>query len=150
MSVARSILICERIRAQVSLELDGELSQLERRMLSAHLLRCPECQTYAEHVTEITGAIRQAPLEPFERRVLVRGRRRRISVGAAPAAAAAMLAVAMLGVLSQVSASERQSSGGSQLVQTRDLFRTSWQPERELARLDSRRGLERPGPLTAV
>jgi predicted anti-sigma-YlaC factor YlaD len=149
MSVARSILICERIRAQVSLELDGELSQLERRMLSAHLLRCPECQTYAEHVTEFTGAIRQAPLEPFERRVLVRGRRRRISVGAAPAAAAAMLAVAVLGVISQVGTSERRT-GGAESVQARDLFRTAWQPERELARLDSRRGLERPGPLTAV
>lgn len=148
MSVARSILICERIRSQVSLDLDGELSQLERRMLSAHLLRCPECRAYAEDVTEFTGAIRRAPLEAFDRRILVRGRRRWISTGAAPAAAAAMLAVAVLGVLSQVNAPERQRTGSAQVA--RDLFRTSWQPERELAQMRDVRGLERPGPVTAV
>jgi predicted anti-sigma-YlaC factor YlaD len=149
MSVARSTLVCERIRSQVSLDLDGELSQLERRMLSAHLDRCPECAGYAADLTQFTTAIRQAPLELFERRILVRPARRRISLRAAPVAAAAMLAVAILGVVSQITP-ERSRVGGTQAVQVRDLFSTSWQPERELAQMRDVSEIERPGPLSVA
>ena len=44
--------VCARVREQVSLELDGELSQLEQRMLGAHLERCGACATYAADVRD--------------------------------------------------------------------------------------------------
>ena len=71
------------MRAQVSLRLDGELSQLELRMLDAHLARCAECREYDADVTRITTELRAAPLERMEIPVVIR-RPRRIS--GAPAA----------------------------------------------------------------
>ena len=43
MSAVYPLSVCARVREQVSLELDGELSQLEQRMLAAHLERCAAC-----------------------------------------------------------------------------------------------------------
>lgn len=99
MSVLRQSVVCERVRAQVSLELDGELSQLERRMLAAHLLRCPDCREYAEGVTAFTGELRAAPLEQMERSVVVHMPRRavlsRVRLGLAAAVAIALVGSAL-------------------------------------------------------
>jgi len=62
-------LICDRVRSQVSLELDGELSELERMMVARHIERCGDCRAFRDGAAEITDQIRTAPLEPFERRV---------------------------------------------------------------------------------
>ena len=56
-------LVCDRVRAQISLELDGELSQLERAMLTSHLARCTDCRVFEAEVTAFTHALRAAPLE---------------------------------------------------------------------------------------
>ena len=61
MSVAYPQTVCSRVREQVSLELDGELSQLEQRMLGTHLERCPRCAAYAADVRDVTERIRNAP-----------------------------------------------------------------------------------------
>lgn len=149
MSAVRSSVVCERARAHVSLALDGELSQLERRMLASHLLRCSECQSYSGQVNEFTDALRQAPFEPLERQI-VTPRHRRISFTAAQLGAAATLAVAALGMVTQVGSPERSESV-SQPTRI-DLFKTAWQPERELAQINFA-APARPrdkGPKTAV
>lgn len=101
----RATVVCERAREQVSLSLDGELSQLELRLLDAHLARCSACSAYAADVASFTADMRAAPLEPMRQPVVVRRHRRptpaRIQVVAA--AALAFLAVGIAGQLSATS-----------------------------------------------
>jgi anti-sigma factor RsiW len=95
---------CARAREQVSLSLDGELSQLERRLLDAHLARCHACTSYADGVRAFTEALRAAPLEAPREPVVVR-RPRRVSLGRVQVAAAAALAFLAVGIAGQLSAS---------------------------------------------
>ncbi len=66
MSVVHRSLVCDRVRAQVSLGLDGELSQLETRMIAAHLSRCADCAAFEEDVRTFTSELRAAPMEQLE------------------------------------------------------------------------------------
>jgi len=93
-----SSIVCERVRAQISLDLDGELSQLEQAMVASHLGRCPACRAYAADVRALTQMVRRAPLERMGRPVVVRRRRRVLSARLQAGAAAALLAVAALGI----------------------------------------------------
>ena len=97
-------LVCRRVREQVSLQLDNELSELERRMLDAHLVRCASCAAYADDVRSFTQELREAPLVALERPVVVTRRGRyvaaRLQIGVAAA-----LAFAALGLGTQLSAS---------------------------------------------
>jgi hypothetical protein len=148
MNAVRPSLVCQRVREQVSLRLDDELSQLEERMLAAHLLRCSDCREFEESVQEFTHELRAAPLESPRQPILVQGRRR-VSLTAAQVSAAATLAVAVLGVLSQVGVPGAQDPAAR--ATTANLFKASWQPERELAQLDSNLpGTNRPGPFSAI
>lgn len=106
MRKVRPSVICDRVRSQVSLELDGELSQLERAMVAAHLERCPDCSAYKSEVTAFTGLLRQAPLKQMESPVVVRRLRRPI-VARLQAGAAAAVAIAALGAASQVAPESR-------------------------------------------
>jgi hypothetical protein len=148
MNAVRASLVCQRVREQVSLRLDDELSQLEERMLTAHLLRCYDCRMFEQSVRKFTDDLRAAPLESPRQPILVR-RGRRISVTAAQISAAATLAVAVLGVLSQVGLPSTQDPASRST--TANLFKTSWQPERELAQIDAHLpGTNRPGPNAAI
>jgi anti-sigma factor RsiW len=110
MSVAYSQTICARVREQVSLELDAELSQLEQHMLATHLERCPRCAAYAADVREVTEQIRTAPQAVMQRPVVVR-RRRALTTARLQAGVAAAFALAALGLGTQLAAStESQSS----------------------------------------
>ena len=93
---------CQRIREQVSLLLDDELSQLERRMLGAHLRRCADCSAYADEVTTFTDQIRYAPMEALTRQIVVQRRRRIPAAMRLQAGVAAALAFAALGLGSQL------------------------------------------------
>jgi predicted anti-sigma-YlaC factor YlaD len=109
----RPSLSCQRVREQVSLLLDDELSQLERRMLDAHVKRCAECAAYSDDVRRFTDQIRYAPMEALERPVVVHRPRRRPAVRL-QAAAAAAFAIAALGLGSQLAtgpATEASSYG---------------------------------------
>lgn len=103
MTSVRPSLVCERVRAQVSLELDGELSELERRMLVAHVERCEECRAYQADLVDFTWELREAPLELLTHRIEVRQPRRRASsLALAHVGFAAAVAVAVLGTLTQL------------------------------------------------
>jgi Putative zinc-finger len=102
---------CERARAWSSLELDGELSQLEREFLAAHLSLCEDCARFAERLRAVTHVVRATPPERPERRLPLQlsaglGRRRSAAFRVAVAATLAILA-AGLGVLSGSLSRER-------------------------------------------
>ena len=110
MSVAYPQTVCTRVREQVSLELDGELSQLEQRMLGTHLERCPRCAAYAADVRDLTERIRNAPHAVMQRPVVVR-RHRPLTTVRLQVGVAAAFALAALGLGTQLaSTTEPQSS----------------------------------------
>lgn len=110
MSVAYSQTVCTRVREQVSLELDGELSQLEQRMLATHLERCARCAAYADDVSDFTARIRNAPHAVMQRPVVVR-RRRPLTTVRLQVGVAAAFALAALGLGTQLATStESQNS----------------------------------------
>jgi anti-sigma factor RsiW len=114
------------VRAQISLRLDGELSQLESRMLDAHLARCAECSEYDTDVTRITTELRAAPLERMETPVVIR-RPRRLSALRLQAGVAAAMAVAVLGAASQLATRQSEPAFASP-----DRYPTSSQLTREV------------------
>ena len=94
---------CDRARVWASLALDGELSELERRLLQAHLGHCESCAAFVAGVEALTEVLRTAPLEVSDRTFAAPARRRlvpgkRLAVQGALAASLAGLA-AGLGVL---------------------------------------------------
>lgn len=97
---------CERARTWVSLSLDGELSELERRLLEAHTARCTACAEFAAEIESVVHELRSAPLEPTPATLThVTWRRRQVTpairvagrIGAVAAAAAAGIAMFSLG-----------------------------------------------------
>jgi len=92
---------CDRARQWLSLELDGELSQLEQAALARHLAYCAGCRALGAEVAGFTHLIREAPLLELERPVALAAaggtRRRLVRRAAAAAAAAAAVATAVLG-----------------------------------------------------
>ena len=146
MSAVPHSIVCDRVRAQVSLRLDGELSQLESRMVDAHLARCAECREFEAEVSEVTTALRAAPLEPLAQPVTVR-RLRRASISRGQVSMVAAVAVAMLGALTQLG--DRQ---GDPSLNRPDRFGTSTQLTREVEQIiaDGRAFSKRAGSVTPI
>jgi Putative zinc-finger len=103
-------MVCTRVREQVSLELDGELSQLELKMLTTHLERCSVCATYADDVRDFTERIRIAPPHTMRRPVVVR-RQRALTTTRLQIGVAAAFALAALGLGTQLAASPEPQQG---------------------------------------
>src|SRR5436309_5388029 len=87
---------CERARAWISAELDGELSEFESLTLRGHLRGCEPCRTFRDEALRFTSALREAPLEPLSRPLVTPSRRRRAAFQAIRVPAVAALAVAMI------------------------------------------------------
>jgi predicted anti-sigma-YlaC factor YlaD len=85
---------CARARESLSVQLDGELPELELDRLETHLRICPACATWAGEVRDFTLRLRESALEvPAERFVLPRRSRRwRVSSAVALGSAAALVA----------------------------------------------------------
>ncbi len=88
-------LLCERARGWASLALDGELSEFERALLTAHVEHCAECARFAEELRGFTDELRAADHAPLPRPVELPARRRSLARAAQVGAAAAVLAVAV-------------------------------------------------------
>jgi predicted anti-sigma-YlaC factor YlaD len=92
--------LCERARTWAALAPDGELSELERKLLDAHLQRCAACGLFAVQVARTASELRAAALEPLPAPVRIPVWRRRPvyarvrTVGAAAAVAAMALGIA--------------------------------------------------------
>jgi anti-sigma factor RsiW len=97
---------CQRAREAVSIQLDGELSELGSARLSAHLRECEACAAYALEVAALTTRLRMAPLEQPQIEVPLPSRRRP-ALQLAAAAAAVVAATA-----SSLALGHAFSSGG--------------------------------------
>ena len=88
---------CRLAREQVSLHLDGELSEFERVALDGHLASCASCRAYQASASEVSAHMRSSELEepefPF---VLPHRARIRMPLRTAQVAAAAAV-VAIVG-----------------------------------------------------
>jgi len=91
---------CDRATQWLSLELDGELSQLEQSALARHLDGCARCRVLSEDVRTFTAMLRDAPLVELERPIVVPapGRARTARRVTAALAFAGVLAAAAIGV----------------------------------------------------
>lgn len=69
--------VCDGVRRQISLDLDGELSQLERAMVARHVERCGDCRLFRDDVAHFTGAVRTTPFLSLRRPIDLPGLRRR-------------------------------------------------------------------------
>jgi predicted anti-sigma-YlaC factor YlaD len=56
---------CQRARAFASRNLDGELSEIEARLLERHLANCPACVAHTDDIVRLTTLLREAPLEQY-------------------------------------------------------------------------------------
>jgi anti-sigma factor RsiW len=119
---------CERAREWVSLELDGELSELEDALLRAHLGRCAACAAFASGVRTFTRELRAAPLEepervapPAEAPKRVRVRALQVLVAAAAVAAAVGLG-SLAGSLSSSSAPRHEAAAASAVAVTQQPY----------------------------
>lgn len=90
---------CSRAQAWASLELDGELSQLEVVLLERHLERCAGCAVRVSDMRALAAALRSAPPEAPSAPVFVASSRSsRSGALAAKVAIAAALALAAGGL----------------------------------------------------
>jgi len=92
---------CERARMTSALAPDAELTELERRLLDAHLARCPECSAFAAGVEAATAAVRSAELVPLAYPIHVSAWRRRAFVHVRNVAATAAVALMAFGLASR-------------------------------------------------
>jgi predicted anti-sigma-YlaC factor YlaD len=53
---------CARTREWISLDLDGELSEVERASLTRHLARCADCGAFAVAAAQVARIVRETPL----------------------------------------------------------------------------------------
>ncbi|MFN2470646.1 MAG: zf-HC2 domain-containing protein [Gaiellaceae bacterium] len=86
---------CIRAREHVSLFSDGELSEFERALLTAHLARCESCRRFQADVSAMTERLRAAPLEPLTQPITLPRRRPAVAARALQAVAAAAAVVAV-------------------------------------------------------
>ncbi len=97
--------LCERTRAWASLELDGELSELEALLFYEHVKDCSDCAAVVDDLRRIATILRAAPLvEPmrsfeFPSRQPLQGHVWRVPVRALAAAATVLALAVGLGVL---------------------------------------------------
>lgn len=128
--------LCERARSWAALAPDGELSELERKLLGSHLTRCAACSRFAVEVAAIAADLRVAVLQPLPRPVTIpTWHRRPVYARFRGVAAAAAVAVMALGIAARgpLATSDRESlprvvdfSGGDAAEQERLLNTRSY------------------------
>lgn len=104
--------LCERARSWAALAPDGELSELERKLLDSHVTRCRACSRFAVEVAAVAADLRACPLQPLPGPVSISTwHRRRVYARARGVAAAAAVAVMAFGIASRapLATSDRES-----------------------------------------
>ncbi|MBA3330141.1 MAG: zf-HC2 domain-containing protein [Actinobacteria bacterium] len=109
--------LCERAQEWASLDLDGELSAFEGRLLQSHLERCAPCNSFAARLDGFTAQLRLAPPESLRRPPMALSPARGGSGLRAGAAAAALLVAAIgLGGFLAARADDGSGQAGRALV----------------------------------
>lgn len=105
-------ILCERARTWAAMAPDGELSELERKLLDAHVQRCAACAHFAVEVAAVAAELRATALQQLSRPVSVPiWRQRPVYARFRAVGAAAAVAVMALGIASRapLTPSERDS-----------------------------------------
>jgi hypothetical protein len=92
---------CERARVTSALAPDAELTELERRLLDAHLARCAECTAFAAGVEAATALVRNTERVPLTHPIHVSVWRRRTSIHLRNVAATAAIVLMAFGLSSR-------------------------------------------------
>jgi predicted anti-sigma-YlaC factor YlaD len=125
---------CERAVQWISLDLDGELSQLEHAALARHLDGCARCREMSTDVGAFTALLRDAPLVELARPAAVAmPRRARVQVARRVGASLAFAGLAAITVLGGLVLTSGGTSSQSALP-----FRNA-QEQRRFAHLETRR-----------
>ena len=100
---------CDRVRELVSASLDGELTELERARIQAHLAACSGCRTYAAGAAEASRLLRSTPPEELNVPIVLPGRRLAVAykLQVAAAAAALVITVGLSAAVATISSSPR-------------------------------------------
>jgi ferric-dicitrate binding protein FerR (iron transport regulator) len=119
---------CERASHWISLELDGELSELEQAGLVRHVARCAHCRQLQDELRGMTALLRATPLaEPIRQLTFASPRRQRARVasrlGFVAAVGAIVAAVAALVTTSSPNGLLGQSSQALSFVNQREQIR---------------------------
>jgi len=137
--------ICDRARTWAALAPDGELSELERKLLDAHVQRCPACAHFALEVAAIAGQLRAAAPEPLVRPLSIPiWRRRRVYARMRAVGAAAAVAVMALGVAARSPLSGADQGDSFQLPRVTNFANRA--PQREIELITRRVENEKAGP----
>ena len=122
---------CDRARSWTSLRLDGELSQLESALLTAHLRGCGSCRAFADEVEASTELLRAMPVLSLTEPVLVRARPRRdrrgvhgVAMGAAVLAASLAATLVGLDQLSRSPSGPKPTAMVAQASDSDNIFRS--------------------------
>jgi hypothetical protein len=100
---------CDRARSLISLRLDQGLSELESRMLEAHVARCEDCRAFELGARRLTATIRAQPLVPLGEPIAVRRQRAFPRFARLAAASGAAAAVVVAGTLLGLSTASHTS-----------------------------------------
>jgi predicted anti-sigma-YlaC factor YlaD len=145
---------CDRARQAASAAVDGELSELERVILDAHLAVCPECEAFAGELQSLAGMLRRAEPEPLPNPVAFRRPPRRArSLSLAVAVGAAALTGALGFVFGESLSPAGGGSAGSSAAASASLATSVSLAERLFAFAPTRRVsrvMVRPGENVAV
>lgn len=135
--------LCERARTWAALAPDGELSELERKLLDAHVQRCHACAHFALEVAAVAAELRAAALTPLPRPLSVPvWRRRPVYARARTVGSAAAVAVMALGIASRAPLSPSDSDSAA-LPRVTNFANTA--PLREVELITRRVANERAG-----
>jgi predicted anti-sigma-YlaC factor YlaD len=136
--------VCDRARTWAALAPDGELSELERKLLDAHVQRCAACEHFALDVAAIAAELRRAAPQPLPRPLSIPiWRRRPVYARVRGVGAAAAVAVMALGIAARapLSADEGDSF---QLPRVTNFANRA--PQREVELITRRVENENAGP----
>ena len=112
-------MLCERARTCAALAPDGELSELEHKLLDAHVARCAACNGFSVQVAAAAAELHAAALQPLPHPVSIPAwRPRPAHARMRLVGAVAAVAVMALGIASRtpLSGGERESLQPSRVV----------------------------------
>lgn len=146
--------LCDRARVWAALAPDGELSELERKLLEAHVERCVPCARFKVEVAAVAAELRAASLHPLPQPVSVPvWRRRQAYARMRTVGAAAAVALMAIGVASRSPLPPDETEGLVELPRVTN-FANNAQREVELivrrAENDEARSSFRPAPRGTI
>jgi predicted anti-sigma-YlaC factor YlaD len=109
--------VCDRTREYASRRLDGELGELEQRLLGAHLQQCPACREFEAAVSVQAAVLRSQELVPLSYPIeMPRRSRARASLRATTAiAVAGATAVVVLALIQPLRSLDAQHTRAPRL-----------------------------------